>query len=149
MAATTDLGLDPFLEELEYQAPDAAASYRQAIIDLAAERLSYRGPANELRQALWEVLQVLGPDDEVTKEPGFKLEPRTTGPTHRQRAAFIMRKRRGKDLPETTATAIDAVAALARATYTRSNSSTHGSRGREEAEQVGRYVEAVLRDLLT
>jgi predicted pPIWI-associating nuclease len=139
---------DRFPEELDKLVPSAAAAYRQAVADLRADRLSYRGPANELRQALWDVLHTLAPDGEVLKDTNYKSEPGAKSPTQRQRATFIMRKRRGQGPSDSTLTAIDAVATLTRDIYTRSNSSTHSAKDREEALQVQRYVEAVLRDLL-
>lgn len=139
---------DTFLARLELRVPGAANSYRQAVLDLKAERLSYRGPANELRQALWEVLQTLAPDSAVIAEPEYKQEAGTKGPTHRQRAAFIMRQRLGEKPSESVLTAIDTIAALAREIYMRSSGSTHRQESRDEALQLQRYVEVVLRDLV-
>ncbi len=136
---------DPFLAKLASLVPGAAASYRQAVEDLKEDRLSYRGPANELRQALWETLQVLAPDEDVVAEPGFRQAPGTHGPTHAQRAAYILRKRRGADLTEN---AVAALSAVARETYVKSNDPTHNQREREEALQAQRWVEVVLRELL-
>ena len=138
-----------FLAEMERLVPTAAAAYRQAVSDLRSERLSYRGPANELRQALWSVLQELAPDDDVIAEPDFRLEGKEERPTHRQRAKFILRKRHEDEkLSKSTLATIDTVAALARQIYERANASTHNQKDREEALQLQRYVEAVLRDLL-
>jgi hypothetical protein len=140
---------DPFIAKLQAEVPSAAAAYLQARHDLTAERLSYRGPANDLRQALWTVLEALAPDADVMSEARFRQDPNVkTGPTQRQRAEFIMRKRRGGAPSDAALEGIDAVARLTRAIYERSNDSTHRDRDREEALQVQRYVEAVLRDLL-
>lgn len=50
-------------------------AYQQALLDLATpDRLSWRGPATDLREALRETLDVLAPDDEAKAMPGFKLE---------------------------------------------------------------------------
>lgn len=66
--------------------PSAARSYEQAISDLrSAERLSWRGPATDLREALRETLDLLAPDEQVLGEPGFKLEKDTNGPTMKQK----------------------------------------------------------------
>ncbi len=56
--------------------PSAALSYEQALRDLAASttRLSFRGTANELREALRETVDHLAPDEDVMSAPGFRLE---------------------------------------------------------------------------
>jgi hypothetical protein len=62
------------LQTLTNLVPSAALSYEQALLDLAdPKRLSFRGPAHELRECLREVLDHLAPDAEVMKAPGFKL----------------------------------------------------------------------------
>lgn len=55
--------------------PTAALSYQQAIRDLAdGGRVSYRGPAAELREVLREVLDHQAPDGEVMKSSDYKPE---------------------------------------------------------------------------
>jgi hypothetical protein len=59
---------------LEALVPSAARSYEQAILDLKDDsRVSFRGPALELREALREILDHLAPDSEVTAAPGYVL----------------------------------------------------------------------------
>ena len=51
------------IETLQSLVPTAALSYQQAIRDLAdSTRVSYRGPAAELREVLREVCDHLAPD---------------------------------------------------------------------------------------
>jgi hypothetical protein len=51
------------IETLESEVPKAALCYRQAIRDLEdSERISFRGVGNELRAAVWEVLETKAPD---------------------------------------------------------------------------------------
>ena len=74
--------------------PSAACSYEQAIRDLGGVvRLSWRGPATDLREALRETLDHLAPDANVTAQPGFKLEANTSGPTMKQKVRYILRQR--------------------------------------------------------
>lgn len=74
--------------------PSAAASYEQALRDLATpDRVSWRGVAAELREVLREVLDRLAPKTEVTQWPGFKLEKGRDKPTMKQQALFILRPR--------------------------------------------------------
>src|SRR5690606_26559968 len=131
-----------------------AMSYEQALIDLRTEdRLSWRGPATDLREALREVLDKLAPDDEVKAAPGFKPEPDARGPTMKQKVRYVLRNRRvSKSISEPTenaATAVDeALGAFVRSVYTRSSVSTHTSTSRGEALRVLDLVRVVLCELL-
>lgn len=79
------------IETLETSIPSAAASYRQALLDLrASQRLSYRGTASELREALRETLDHLASDKDVMEQPGFVLEDKQTKPTMKQKAQYIL-----------------------------------------------------------
>src|SRR5207253_1824172 len=74
--------------------PTAALAYEQALLDMAAGgRLSWRGPATDLREALRETLDHLAPDSEVAKQPGFRLELNATGPTMKQKVRYVLRQR--------------------------------------------------------
>src|SRR5690606_30944642 len=71
------------LQTLDSILPTAALSYKQALTDLniCDHKVSYRGTASELREALREALDHLAPDNDVRQEVGFKLEPGQTKPT--------------------------------------------------------------------
>ena len=74
--------------------PSAALSYEQALADLESfERLSWRGPAADLREALRETLDYLAPDSEVESSVGYKQEPNVQGPTMKQKVRFILKNR--------------------------------------------------------
>jgi Predicted pPIWI-associating nuclease len=139
---------------LEGLVPSAALSYRQAIIDLADEhRISFRGPALELREALRETLDHLAPDDAVTSADGYVQEKGRSGPTMKQKVRFILKARgRSKSsstVPEQTMTTVDEmVGTLTRSIYDRSSVASHIASERKTVIQVRRYVVAVLHDLL-
>lgn len=142
------------LDTLNKLIPSAAASYQQAILDLGArDRLSFRGTANELREALREVLDHLAPDSEVEKADGFKVEPGTKKPTQRQKVRHILRARH---LPKTAIKvpedavirAEESTASLTRSTYERSSLSAHVTTARREVEQMKMYIDSVLAELL-
>jgi hypothetical protein len=77
------------LTTLRSLVPSAGQSYEQALLDLqSASRLSYRGTAVELREALREVLDHLAPDADVMASPGFKLERDATRPTMKQKRSL-------------------------------------------------------------
>ena len=68
--------------------------YNQALVDLGGEnRLSWRGPAIDLHEALRETLDHLAPDASVMDQPSFKLEKGVSAPTMKQKVRFILRKR--------------------------------------------------------
>ncbi len=142
------------IQTLEGLVPSAALSYKQAIIDLADEnRLSFRGPALELREVLRETLDHLAPDNDVTSAPGFVQEKDRHGPTMRQKVRFIL-KARGQTksssvVPEQTTTTIDeTLGTLTRSIYERSSVATHVASERKTVNQLRRYVVAVLHELL-
>ena len=134
--------------------PSAGLSYEQALRDLrGAPRLSYRGTAVELREALREVLDHLAPDADVMRSPGFKLEKDAARPTMKQKAQFIL-KARGV-VSGSLATPRDAIqrvedasASFARSVYTRGSVSTHVATTREEVLTMKPYVDGVLAELL-
>jgi hypothetical protein len=137
---------------LEGFLPNAARSFKQALIDLTdTKRFSYRGPAVELREALRETLDYLAPDKEVIKMAGYKQEPDTKGPTMKQKVRFILRARGKKDetAPEQAASAVEEiVGGFARSVYTMSNTGTHGRNERDDVLRIRRYVTVVLHDIL-
>lgn len=142
------------LKTLQDTVPSAALSYRQVCNDLAAEdRVSFRGTANELRETLRELLDHLAKDEDVERQPGFKLESGQTKPTMRQKVRFILRARgfsaTAAEVPEHAVSLADEIVAkLARSAYNRSSLSTHVSMDRGEVRQMKMYVDSILAELL-
>jgi hypothetical protein len=142
------------LKTLEQIVPLAALSYRQACTDLAArDRVSYRGTANELREALRELLDHLAPDADVEAHPGFKVEDGQKKPTMKQKVRFILRARglpaTSGEAPEGAVVLVDEmIGKLTRSTYNRSSISAHVSTARGEVCQMKMYVDSVLAELL-
>lgn len=134
--------------------PTAALAYEQALLDMATgQRLSWRGPATDLREALREALDHLAPDTEVTSQPGFKPEPNTSGPTMKQKVRYVLRRRgQQRAAVEASETAIDAIesalGAFVRSVYTRSSASTHTATDRDEVVRVREFVKLALCELL-
>jgi hypothetical protein len=143
------------IDTIERLVPSAAQSYRQGVADLhaTAQRCSFRGTACELREALREVLDHLAPDEDVTAQAGFKLEPNTVKPTMKQKVRFILKSRdRGKTTRELTEKSVDLLenlsGSVARAVYDRASLSTHTETTRTEVQRLRRYLDAVLYDIL-
>jgi hypothetical protein len=144
---------EQIISKLDALVPSAALSYKQAILDLKDDsRVSFRGPALELREALREILDHLAPDSEVTAAPGYVQEKDRAGPTMKQKVRFIMKKkgkRSSSDAPEQAVTAFEeAIAALTRAIYERSSQATHVASERQTVVQLRRYVVAILHEII-
>lgn len=142
------------LETISQMVPSAAISYRQALSDLQDDkRVSFRGPALELREVLRELLDHLAPDEDVIAAPGFKLEKDRKGPTMKQKVRFILKARgAGKTAigtPEDSVSTVDAIVGdLTRSVYNLGSVATHVSSERRQVIQVKRYIDAVLHDIL-
>jgi hypothetical protein len=142
------------IETLAGLVPAAALSYQQAIADLADDnRVSFRGAALEMREALRETLDYLAPDKDVTAAPNYKQDPERDGPTMKQKVRFI-RSARGLSkssgaVPEQTATTIDElVGSLTRSVYDMSSVATHVAKERNAVVRIKLYVVAILHEIL-
>lgn len=143
---------EQIIAKLDVLVPSAALSYKQAVLDLKdGSRVSFRGPALELREALREILDHLAPDSDVTAAPGYAQEKERIGPTMKQKVRFIMKKkgkRSSTDAPEQAATAFEeAIAALTRAVYEQSSKAAHAASERQTVIQLRRYVLAILHEI--
>jgi hypothetical protein len=139
--------------------PDLADGYEQAVIDIEEiDRLSYRGPAAELREVLTGVLHQLAPNEEVEKTDWYK-EARKSGarreptPTRAERTKFILRSRgKGSAVTESDESFMTSVeerlASVVNAAYKRGSAATHGGTERDELLNLLPYVNALLRELL-
>jgi hypothetical protein len=142
------------IETLEKLVPSAALSYRQALIDLTMPaRLSWRGPATDLRESLRELLDHLAPDEDVTSAQNFKLEPDAKGPTMKQKVRYILSKRgvsrSASAVPEGAAASVDeALGAFVRSLYTRSSVSTHTPTDKAEVARIRDWVRVTFCELL-
>lgn len=142
------------IKTLDLSIPSAAASYRQALLDLrGAERLSYRGTASELREALRETLDHLAPDQSVVGQAGFTLEPGQTKPTMKQKAQYILgvrgRSKTKRMVAEKSIELVDTLAGeITRAIYNHASLATHVETSRTEVMKIKRYVDTVFFDLL-
>ena len=146
---------DILLSTLDQLIPSAAQSYRQGLQDLrfTEERLSYRGTACQVREALREILDHLAPDANVSKQPWFKQERDCNGPTMKQKVRYILTSRSKSKAERTSAEkSVDLIDGLcgevARAVYSRASLSTHVQTTKHEVAQMKRYLDAVLFDIL-
>lgn len=149
---TTDARI---IDTLKRIVPSAALSYEQALGDMQSpDRLSWRGPATDLREALRECLDHLAPDNEVESAPGFKLEPNAKHPTMKQKTQYVLQKRK---LPETAikpaqdsvAIIDELVGSFVRSVYSRASMSTHTPTDKKEVTRIHDLVKLVLCELLS
>jgi len=143
------------IDTLDKLIPSAANSYRQGIQDLkeANGRSSYRGTACEFREAFRETLDHLAPDKDVEKSEGFKFEKDRTRPTMKQKIKYILssqeKKRPQISAAQKTLAVIEGLSGdLGRAFYNRASLSSHVETTRQEVEQLKRYMDALLFDIL-
>jgi hypothetical protein len=142
------------VDTLSKMIPSAALSYEQVILDLSeAERLSYRGVSNELRETLRETLDYLAPDDQVISAQGYEHEEGQTKPTQRQKVRFVLSSRGvsrgGGKVPEGTLAVVDEMTAtLTRSIFQQSNLRTHIASSRTDILQMKMYIDSILAELL-
>jgi hypothetical protein len=153
-------GLDQKAENgLRLLDKNLADGYKQAVLDIEdADRLSYRGPAAELREILTGVLHILAPNPKVEATEWYR-EARRTGarsestPTRAERTKFILRSRvKGSAATEAGESFMNSVeerlANVVNATYKRGSAATHGGTERDELVNMLPYINALLRELL-
>lgn len=134
--------------------PSAANSYSQALLDLReTERLSWRGPGTDLRESLRETLDVLAPDEDVKKTPGYKQEPNTNGPTMKQKVRYILKNREvNSSIIDTADNTINYIEELmgsfVRSVYTRSSVSTHTVTTKVEILKLKQMIQIIFCDIL-
>jgi hypothetical protein len=139
---------------------DLADSYEQAVLDVEdLERLSYRGPAAELREVLTGVLHKLAPTSDVEATDWYKEARRSgarkeTTPTRAERTRYILRSRlKGSAVTEGaesyTSMVEERLEGVVSATYKRGSAATHAGTERGEVELLLPYLNALLRELLT
>jgi len=142
---------------------EVALRLRQLDADLSDieddARLSYRGPAAELREVLTGVLHILAPTEQVqamdwyreARRSGARTEPT---PTRAERVKFILRSvMQGSAQTETAQTFMNSVeerlASVVNSTYKRGSAATQGAAERVEVQQILQYINALLRELLS
>lgn len=142
------------ISSLSEVCPAAAASYQQALADMAqSERYSWRGTATEFREALRETLDRLAPDKDVEGEPNFKREPNAQRPTMKQKVRHILKSRglnsgQVATSEDTTKFIEESMGGITRSIYNRSSVSTHTPTTRDEVARIHALVRLVLCELL-
>lgn len=128
-------------------------SYLQVKMDIQdPHRHSWAGTAHEIRQIISSLLEALAPDTEVRKQPWYTQEKASKGPTQKQRAQYIIRKRKAgsneEKIVKLSANLDDWIGNLVRETYSRASDAAHRFKEQKEAIKILRYFEAFAEDLL-
>jgi hypothetical protein len=144
---------DEIMATLDDICQAAKNCYRQAMVDLATERHSWRGTATDLREALRETLDKLAPDADVESMPNYKPEPDAKRPTMKQKTRFILRNRDMKSGQIATSEEAvrhieESLGGITRSVYTRSSTSTHTPTTKEEVSRLHVWVRVILCELL-
>ena len=143
------------IDTLTKVASSAALSYQQALIDMQSDnRLSWRGPATDFREALRECLDHLAPNEDVESQSGFKLQPNTNRPTMKQKVKFILKKRKlSNSMIETTENSVDLIdgifGSFTRSVYTRASISTHTQTAGAEVKRIHDLVRIIFSEILS
>lgn len=154
LAGVATVGDSSITDALAKISESLVAGYQQVHKDLADEnRISWRGPADEIREVLRELLESLAPDDLVKKAPWYKQEANTEGPTQAQRARYALEQRstqshRVSAAQETANLVEQSVSRLVRKTFQRANNAAHTSQDRDEVKRILGYFDLLAKDLL-
>jgi len=134
---------------------DLADKYLSAWKIYQTDLPNYSGAAGEMRDILTHLLNKFAPDDQVSAEPGFRLEPGEKKPTRRQRARYAARQwyntERIKEIVsdfDLLETYCDQLARSATHVYKVASDLTHTTATREMAYRVLKQGESLLAQLL-
>jgi hypothetical protein len=139
---------EELLRRLEGVSLELAESYRQVLQDTRDEsRLTFLGPAGELREIMRAAIHILAPDNAVAGQAWFVGHQGR--PTQAERIRFILQEGRGERSAVETAEVVEQkVAELGRSLYTRASQAFHAGAKRAEVERALAYVRAILNEIL-
>jgi len=141
------------LERLTKLSRPLAGSLEQALRDLNdLSRLSYVGPAGEVREVMRATIQLLAPDDEVRNQNWFvgHKQGDSVNPTQAERTRLAVQKRRGNsDQLKVTDSLIDElVGKVGRETYTAGSRAFHAGTAQQDVSRLTGWVFSVLDEVL-
>lgn len=141
------------LARLRKQSGPLADSMEQALRDMNDQsRLSYVGPAGEVREVMRATVQLMAPDDEIRKQSWFVgiKQGNKTNPSQAERTRYAVQQRRGsKDQVEGVETLIDElVGQIGRNTYNVGSGKFHAGTDQADVWKLTGWVWAVLDEVL-
>jgi hypothetical protein len=141
------------LDRLRKHSRPLADSMEQALIDLNDNsRLSYVGPAGEIREVLRAAVQLLAPDEEVRAQAWFEgvQQGELINPSQSERMRFAVQRRGGnRDQVKGVAELIDQlVGEIGRRTYTTGSAAFHAGTQQAKVRKLAGWVFALLDEVL-
>ncbi|MGH8825142.1 MAG: hypothetical protein ACRDVN_11765 [Jiangellaceae bacterium] len=141
------------LARLRRHSPPLADSLEQALTDLNDHtRLSYVGPAGEVREVMRATVQMFAPDDEVQKQPWYKgiAQGGKRNPSQAERIRYAVQQQGGaKNQAKGSAELIDElVAQIGRQTYSMGSSALHAGTLQGKVRKLTGWVFAILDEVL-
>ena len=130
-----------------------ADSLEQALADINdMKRLSYVGPAAEVREAMRAAVQLFAPDDEIRKQRWFKgiTQGNKQNPTQAERIRYAVQRQGGnKDQAGKTNDLIDQlIGDIGRETYTVGSSAVHAGTIRSKVRKLTGWAFMILDEVL-
>ena len=130
-----------------------ADSMEQALRDLNDHsRLSYVGPAGEVREVMRATVQLLAPDDEIRKQPWYLgiEQGGKRNPSQAERTRYAVQQRRGsKDQVQDIDGLIDElIGQIGRRTYAVGSGAFHAGADRDAVWKLTGWVWALLDEVL-
>lgn len=141
------------LARLRRQSVPLADSLEQALRDLNDHtRVSYVGPAGEVREVMRATIQMLAPDEDIRKQPWYVgiEQGGKRNPSQAERTRYAVQQRRGsKDQVKDGDELVDQlVAQIGRQTYTAGSSALHAGAVRAKVQKLAGWVFAILDEVL-
>lgn len=141
------------LARLRRESSSLADSLEQALTDLNDQsRLSYMGPAGEVREVMRATVQMLAPDDQVRKQPWYVgiEQGGKRNPSQAERTRYAVQRRGGdRDQIKGHDDLIDQlVAQITRQTYSTGSTALHSGTLQERVRKLTGWVFAILDEVL-
>lgn len=141
------------LSRLRRQSAPLADSMEQALRDLNDHgRLSYVGPAGEVREVMRAAVQVMAPDAEIRKQPWYVgiEQGGKRNPSQAERTRYAVQQRRGskEQVQDLDALIDELVGQIGRRTYAVGSGALHAGTDREAVWKLTGWVWALLDEVL-
>jgi hypothetical protein len=141
------------LERLRRLSPPLAASFDQVLRDLNDyTRLSYMGPAGEVREVLRATIQLLAPDDEIREQRWFKGYEQNgkVSPTQAERTRLAVQKQ-GRSVDQAKAAdelIEELVGKVSRETYQVGSKAFHAGTVQDDVQRLTGWIFMLLDEVL-
>lgn len=141
------------LRRSRIQSASLADSLEQVLEDINDHtRLSYVGPAGEVREVLRSCIQALAPEEEIVKQPWFvgveQNEKRKASQAERTRYAVQRRGGRHGQAKKADDLINELVGQIARDTYSSGSSALHSGTLQEKVRKLTGWVFSLLDEVL-